>query len=167
MKILFNCISVVKTEVEEERSRKNWQKTQKRRLTCRWTHHSTGAAALRSSNHPRGTESPLTKSSSPTQSTLSSGQKILSLPSNTGSSSTCTGKDINAHAHTVMITESVHTDMKDLGSAKTFLNPQDVSRSLSCPGWYPSLFLKSREQGCSWGTVLDDVLEEVLAVLRG
>lgn len=64
-----------------------------------WTHHSTGAAALRSSNHPRGTESPLTKSSSPTQSTLSSGQKILALPSNTGSSSTCTGKDINAHTH--------------------------------------------------------------------
>lgn len=34
--------------------------------------------------------------------------------------------------------------MKDLGSVETFLNPQDASRSLSCPGWYSSLFLKKQ-----------------------
>lgn len=111
-----------------------------------WTHHSTEAAALWSSKHPRRRGTPLPKSSSPAQSTLSSGRTILSLASNTGSICTHTCKDVNIHTHThsQTITQRIHTDMKDLGSVETFLNPQDASRSLSCPGWYPSLFLKKQ-----------------------
>lgn len=55
--------------------------------------------------------------------------------------------------------------MKDLGRSETFLNPHDVSRSLGCPGRYPSLFLKKLSARVQL-RLLHDVLEEVLRLLR-
>lgn len=105
-----------------------------------WTHRSTGAAARRSSSRRKRRGIPQLGSSCPVRSTLSSGLKVLSFAAK---HRICLHTHMQRCKHTERGREGggeretgdhweKFTQIRRIWEVqKTFLNPQDVSRSLS------------------------------------
>lgn len=118
-------VDEIKTSTGGENLEEGVKVTEAESEVSLWTHHSTAAAAPWSSNHPRQAETPLLKSSSPAQSTLSSRQKILSLASNTGPVFTRACKHISVHTRRDSYSEHSH---RYEGSGKS----RDIPQSPRC-----------------------------------